>query len=79
MQAMLNASEAMRRPDAPGSLGNCPLLLLEHGVPFPPMAAAMEEGWSESPDLVVESVRRVHAAVRNGTQLVSPDSQPSAA
>jgi len=43
------------------------------------MAAAMEEGWSESPDLVVESVRRVHAAVRNGTQLVSPDSQPSAA
>jgi hypothetical protein len=106
MRALLNASEAMRRPDSAGSLGNRPLLLLEHGIAFPPMAAAMEEGWSDSqrrlaclstnsdlltahncghliymddPDLVIESVRRVHAAVRNGTQLVSTDYQPSAA
>jgi pimeloyl-ACP methyl ester carboxylesterase len=106
MQAMLNASEAMRQPDPPGCLGNRPLLLLEHGIPFPPMAAAMEEGWSDSqrrlahlstnselltakecghliymddPDLVVESVRRVHAAARNGTQLKSADSRSTAA
>ncbi|HEY6928015.1 MAG TPA: alpha/beta hydrolase [Steroidobacteraceae bacterium] len=48
MQAMLNASQAMQQPDAPGALGNRPLLLLEHGIAFPPIAAAMEEGWSAS-------------------------------
>jgi pimeloyl-ACP methyl ester carboxylesterase len=106
MRAMLNASEAMKQPDSPGVLGNRPLLLLEHGIPFPPMAAAMEEGWSDSqrrlahvstnselitarkaghliymddPDLVIESVRRVHAAACNGTRLTNRDSQPSAA
>jgi pimeloyl-ACP methyl ester carboxylesterase len=106
MWAMLNASEAMKQPDSPGALGNRPLLLLEHGIPFPPMAAAMEEGWSDSqrrlahvstnselitarkaghliymddPDLVIESVRRVHAAACNGTRLTNRDSQPSAA
>jgi hypothetical protein len=82
------------------------VILLEHGIPFPPMAAAMEEGWSDSqrrlvhlstnselltahgsghliymdaPGLVIESVRRVHAAARDGTQLTRLDSQPSAA
>jgi pimeloyl-ACP methyl ester carboxylesterase len=106
MRAMWNASEAMRQPDSAGCLGDRPLLLLEHGIPFPPMAAAMEEGWSESqrrlarlstnselltahkcghliymedPTLVVESVRRVYEAARNGTRLTNPDSQPSAA
>lgn len=48
MRAMFHASEAMKQPDLPGALGNRPLLLLEHGIPFPPMAAAMEEGWSDS-------------------------------
>jgi len=106
MQAMFNASEAMKQQDSPGALGNRPLLLLEHGIPFPPMAAAMEEGWSDSqrrlthlstnselltahecghliyvddPELVIESVRRVHAAARNGTQLKSTVPQPTAA
>jgi pimeloyl-ACP methyl ester carboxylesterase len=97
-QAMFNASEAMRQPDSPGSLGSRPLVLLEHGIPFPPMAAAMEEGWGDSqrrlahlstnselltahecghliymdaPDLVIESIRRVHAAASNGTRLTT--------
>jgi pimeloyl-ACP methyl ester carboxylesterase len=96
MRAMMNASEAVRQPSPPGSLGNRPLIVLGHGIPFPPMAAAMEEGWSDGlrrvcqlstdselivaaksghliyvdePELVVESVRRVHAAVRDGTRL----------
>src|SRR5262249_5176275 len=47
-QAMFNASEAMKQTDSPGALGKRPLLLLEHGIPFPPMAAVMEEGWSDS-------------------------------
>ena len=106
MRAMFDASEAMKQPDPPGALGNRPLLLLEHGIPFPPMAAAMEEGWSDSqrrlthlstnsdlqtahkcghliymddPDLVVESIRRVYAAVVDRTQLKSTDVQPTAA
>jgi hypothetical protein len=97
-RAMANASDQMRRPAPPGSLGNRPLLLLTHGIPFPPMAAAMEEGWAEGmhelarlsansevvvaqksshlvyhdePELVVESIRRVHAAARDGVPLVS--------
>jgi pimeloyl-ACP methyl ester carboxylesterase len=98
MRALLNAPEAVRQPQPPGSLGDRPLMLLAHGIPFPPMAAAMEEGWRDSqyrlmkqstdselivaeksghliyldqPELIVESVRRVHAAVRDGTRLAS--------
>ncbi len=99
MRALLNAPEAVRQPQPPGSLGDRPLILLAHGIPFPPMAAAMEEGWRDSqyrlmkqstdselivaeksghliyidePGLIVESVRRVHAAVRGGARLGSP-------
>jgi hypothetical protein len=98
MRALLNAPEAIRQPEPAGSLGDRPLILLAHGIPFPPMAAVMEEGWSDSqvrlarlstdselivahqsghlihvdePELVVEAVRRVHAAVRDGTRLSS--------
>jgi pimeloyl-ACP methyl ester carboxylesterase len=97
-QAMANVSEQMRSPEPPGSLGDRPLLLLTHGIPFPPMAAVMEEGWAEGmqelarlstnsevivatksnhlvhvdePELVIESVRRVHAAARDGLPLVA--------
>jgi hypothetical protein len=78
-------------------------MLLRHGVPFPPMAAAMEVGWAESqerlarlstnseivvaeksshliyvdqPELVVEAVRRVHAAARDGLRLSDLTSAP---
>ena len=48
MRALLNAPAEIRQPGPPGSLGDRPLLVLAHGIPFPPMAAAMEEGWSDS-------------------------------
>jgi pimeloyl-ACP methyl ester carboxylesterase len=48
MQSLLNASTDVRKPQVPGVLADRPLLLLMHGIPFPPMAAAMEEGWADS-------------------------------
>ncbi len=90
-RAVASASEAIRQPQQPGCLGDRPLLVLAHGVPFPPVAAVMEEGWKDGlervcrlssnselvmahksghliymdePDLIVESVRRVHTAIR---------------
>lgn len=95
MRAMLNESVLTRQPERPGSLEDRPLVILGHGIPFPPVAAAMEEGWSDGlqrlrslssaselviaqksghlvhvdePELVVESVRRVHAAIRDRTR-----------
>lgn len=103
LRALLNAPAAIRQAEPPGSLGDRPLIVLTHGIPFPPMAAAMEEGWSDSqqrlahlstdselvvahksghlihldePELVVESVRRVHAAARERTSLARPDARP---
>ena len=102
MRSLMNATESSRRPDAPGSLADRPLVLLHHGVPFPPMAAVMEECWAESqqtlaslstnseiilaknsghlihvdePSLVVDAVRRVHAAARDGVHLTHVDAQ----
>ena len=96
MRALLNASEAVRTPLAPGAWGDRPLIALAHGVPFPAQAAVLEDGWQEGmrslaavstdselivaahsnhmiyldePELVVESIRRVHAAVRGGTRV----------
>jgi pimeloyl-ACP methyl ester carboxylesterase len=98
LRALLNAPQTVRQPEPPGSLGDRPLVVLSHGVPFPPMAAVMEAGWTDGqdrlshlssdsalivaeksghlihidePELVVESVRRVHAAVRDGTRLAN--------
>jgi pimeloyl-ACP methyl ester carboxylesterase len=95
-RAVLNASEAMRQAQQPGCLGDRPTVVIAHGVPFPAMAAVMEEGWGEGlervcalsndselvvarnsghlvymdePTLVVESVRRVHTAVRDRAPL----------
>lgn len=95
-RAVLHASEAMRQPQQPGCLGDRPMIVIAHGVPFPPMAAVMEEGWREGlervcalstdselviarnsghlvymdePGLVVESVRRVHTAIRERARL----------
>jgi pimeloyl-ACP methyl ester carboxylesterase len=96
MRCLLNEPKNARTADAPGSLGNRPLVVLRHGVPFPAMAAAMEDGWTDSqerlarlsennelivaersnhliyldePQLVVDAVRRVHAAARDGISL----------
>jgi pimeloyl-ACP methyl ester carboxylesterase len=103
MRCLLNAVEGARKADAPGSFGDRPLVLLRHGIPFPAMAAVMEEGWAESqqrlaqlstnseilvaeksshliyvdePQLVVDAVRRVHAAARDGVRLVDIDFPP---
>jgi len=103
LRALLNAPAEIRMSQPEGSLGDRPLIVLAHGIPFPPMAAAMEEGWSASqqrlarlssdselviahksghliyldePELVVESVRRVHAAARDRTALARPDTRP---
>jgi pimeloyl-ACP methyl ester carboxylesterase len=48
MHAIVTAPESIRHRDPNESLGNRPLILLKHGIPFPAMAAAMEEGWDES-------------------------------
>lgn len=48
MHALWTAPESIRRRDPNESLGDRPLILLKHGIPFPPMAAAMEEGWDQS-------------------------------
>jgi pimeloyl-ACP methyl ester carboxylesterase len=103
MRCLLNAPQTARTPDAPGSLGDRPLVLLRHGIPFPAMAAVMEEGWAESqqrlarlttnsevivaeksnhlihvdePQLVIDAVRRVHAAALGGVRLADLDSLP---
>lgn len=105
-RSLTNASESVRKLDLPRSLGDRPLALLRHGIPFPPMAAAMEEGWAESqerlahlstnseiivaeksshliyvdqPELVIEAVRRVHAAARDGLRLTDLGSVPEMA
>ena len=99
-RAVLSASAAIRQSQQPGCLGARPLLVLAHGVPFPPMAAVMEEGWQDGlewvcrlstdselvmahksghliymdePDLIVESVRRVHTAIRERSPLRGRD------
>jgi pimeloyl-ACP methyl ester carboxylesterase len=104
MRCLLNASQSARTLAAPQSLGDRPLVLLRHGVPFPAMAAVMEEGWTESqqrlgrlstnseilvagkgghliyvdePQLVIEAVRRVHAAARDGVPLAAVKPMPN--
>jgi pimeloyl-ACP methyl ester carboxylesterase len=80
-----------------GGLGDRPLSVITHGIPFPGPAAVLEEGWSEGqrnlarlstnselivatksnhminndePDLVVDAIRRVHAAARDRRRLI---------
>lgn len=106
MNALLSAPEPIRQPPVAGSLGGRPLVLLTHGVPFPPFAAVMEEGWLDGqhrlaglstdselivaeksshlifldePELIVDSVRRVHAAVCNGMRLTTRNVESSTA
>lgn len=79
-----------------GSLGDLPLAVITHGLPFPGPFSILENGWSEGqtrlaalstnsllirannsnhmiqvdePGLVVEAIRRIHAAARNKVQL----------
>ena len=86
----------MHRPDGFGTLGDRPLSVIAHGVPFPGPAAVLENGWAEGqqrlarlssdselivatksnhnintdePEVVVNAIRRVHAAARDRTRL----------
>ncbi len=79
-----------------GSLGDRPLSVITHGVPFQGPAAVLEEGWAEGqrklaalsmnselivaaksnhminndePQVVIDAIRRVHAAARDRTRL----------
>ncbi|MFZ1991974.1 MAG: alpha/beta hydrolase [Alphaproteobacteria bacterium] len=47
MRSIANASAALRKPGAFGDLGDKPLIAMTHGIPFPPQAGPMEEGWRE--------------------------------
>ncbi len=48
MLSLLHAPADLRQPQARGAWADRPLLLLTHGIPFPPIAAAMEDGWVDS-------------------------------
>jgi hypothetical protein len=79
-----------------GSLGDRPLSVITHGVPFLGPAAVLEEGWTEGqrklaalstnselivaaksnhminndePQVVIDAIRRVHAAARDRARL----------
>ncbi len=68
MLSLINAAEDVRQPQAPGALADRPLLLLTHGIPFPPVAAAMEEGWTDSQHrlLALSSDSELIVASRSG-------------
>lgn len=63
----------MKQQDSPGAPGNRPLLLLEHGIPFPPMAAAMEEGWSDNQRRLTHLSTNSQTRARGGQQRNSTD------
>jgi pimeloyl-ACP methyl ester carboxylesterase len=66
-RSLLTASADVRLPQSPGTLQDLPVLLLTHGIPFPPLAAAMEEGWTDGQ-------RRLLALSRDGELIVATKS-----
>lgn len=108
LQSLLAAWTMLRAPGGLGSLGDRPLSVLTHGIPFPGAAKAAEEGWQEGerklaalssnselvvatrsnhmiyldePEVVVEAIRRVHAAAihaaRHAVTSSAADSRPA--
>ena len=103
--SILNASEALRREGFGGPLGNRPVIVLTHGIKFPPPYDVLEVGWDEGQarlaalssnsqlmvaehsmhmlqfddaKLVVDSIRRVFEAARDGQVLTAPARESTA-
>jgi len=58
----------MQRPGGFGTLGDKPLVVLAHGIPFPGPAAVLEEGWAEGQQRLAHLSTRgelVHATHSN--------------
>jgi pimeloyl-ACP methyl ester carboxylesterase len=94
--SILEAADRLGRAGFGGSLGDKPVAVITHGIPFPPPSDVLEDGWAEGqrrltalssdgelivatksnhmiqldePHIVVDAIRRVYAAVRDGTRL----------
>jgi pimeloyl-ACP methyl ester carboxylesterase len=94
--SLVRAPAEMRNPEQPGELGEIPLVVLVHGIPFPGPATALEADWAagmqrnaalsrnsrltvapksnhmihlDEPTLVVDAVRRVYEAARDGHRI----------
>jgi len=67
-RSLLTASADVRLSQPPGALDDLPVLLLTHGVPFPPLAAAMEEGWTDGQQrlLALSSNSELIVATKSG-------------
>src|SRR5690348_10176235 len=62
LRALLASWTMLRAPGGLGSLGNRPLSVVTHGIPFPGAAKAAEEGWQEG--------ERTLAALSSNSELV---------
>lgn len=62
LRSLLAETARLRAPDALGTLGDRPLIVLTHGIPFPGSAASAEAGWQEG--------QRKLAALSNQSELI---------
>ncbi len=44
--SLVRAPAELRNPEKPGELGDLPVIILVHGIPFPGPATAMEADWA---------------------------------
>lgn len=58
LTSIANATAAERTPFAPGAFGDVPLVVVAHGVPFPPAFAELEPGFRESQERLAALSRR---------------------
>jgi pimeloyl-ACP methyl ester carboxylesterase len=63
--SLVRAPVALRSPEQPGELGEIPLIVLVHGIPFPGPATAPEADWAAGMDRNV-------ALSRNSRLVVAP-------
>jgi pimeloyl-ACP methyl ester carboxylesterase len=66
--ALARVPPAMQHPGGFGTLGDKPLVVLAHGIPFPGPAAVLEEGWADGQERLAHlstSGELVHATHSN--------------
>jgi pimeloyl-ACP methyl ester carboxylesterase len=95
-ESILTAPDRLRTGGLGGPLGDAPVIVLTHGIKFPPPYDVLEMGWEEGqarlaalstnselvvatqsshllqydePDLVIDAIRRVWLAARDGSPL----------